>query len=76
MVKRAFAAPAAYEIEVRGGLDRRWSGQLAGMEVILQPNGDTRLAGLVADQAALYGLLSRLRDLGLVLVSVRRVTEH
>ncbi len=66
------AAPADYEIVVQGRLDERWAARLENMTVTALPNGQTRLAGAVADQPALHGLLNRIRDLGLVLVSVQK----
>ena len=71
--RRAYNEAAVYEIRVGGRLDPRWSQRLAGMAVCPAPDGDTLLVGTVVDQAALYGLFRRLRDLGLVLVSVRRL---
>jgi hypothetical protein len=72
---RTYDLQATYEIRVGGRLDSRWSQRLAGLKVLPQPNGESLLRGPVADQAALYGLLSRMRDLGLVLISVRRVCD-
>jgi hypothetical protein len=66
-------APAArYEIRVRGVLDDHWSAWFEGLELRGEPGGASVLAGPVADQSALYGLLARVADLGLVLLSVRR----
>ena len=65
--------PGWYEIGVQGHLDRRWSTWFDGMEIDADPDGSTCIRGLVADQAALHGLLSRLRDTGLPLLFVRRV---
>jgi hypothetical protein len=62
-----------YEIRVEGILDECWSGWFDGMQVTYQPDGVTALAGPVTDQAALHGLLAKVRDLGLPLISVRRV---
>lgn len=62
-----------YEIVVKGHLDRRWAGTFAGLEMLLLPNGETRLSGPVADQAALRGILTQLLDLNLVLVAVTRL---
>jgi hypothetical protein len=73
---REFDKPAKYEIRVRGRLDARWSHWFANLQVIPQPNGESLLVGPVADQAALYGVISRMRDLGLVLISVRRVSKE
>ncbi|GGM85476.1 hypothetical protein GCM10009721_07760 [Terrabacter tumescens] len=61
-----------YEIRLRGRLDPRWSTRLDGMTLSTR-DGLTVLVGPVADQAALHGLLHRLRDIGLPLVSVRRL---
>ncbi len=61
-----------YEIRVRGHLDPRWEKRFEGFKIELLENGETRLCGAVADQAALHNLLSRIRDLGLVLLLVRR----
>ena len=64
--------PAWYEIRVAGVLDGRWAAWFDGLQVSGQ--GDqTVIRGLVADQAALHGLLTRVRDLGLCLISVRRL---
>ena len=60
-----------YEICVRGHLDPRWSDWFEGFEIALKDNGETRLSGPVVDQAALFGLLMKVRDLGLPLVSVK-----
>jgi hypothetical protein len=66
--------PALYEIRVQGRLSgERWSQWFDNLAVATGDNGETVLYGEIADQAALYGLLARLRDLALPLVSVRRV---
>ena len=62
-----------YEILIAGILDARWAEWLGGMDVDYRPDGVTRLYGAVIDQTALYGLLSRLRDLGVDLLLVRHV---
>jgi hypothetical protein len=72
---REYDVEAEYEIRVWNKLDTRWSRRLADMQVIPQQSGETLLRGPVADQAALYGLLSRMRDLGLVLISVQRTSQ-
>lgn len=59
-----------YEIRIRGHLDDRWSNWFGAMTITLEDNGDTLLTGLVADQAALHGLLRKVRDLGMPLISV------
>lgn len=65
--------PAHYEIRVRGVLDRRWSAWFEGLEVTSDQAGQTTIAGPVVDQAALHGLLAKVRDLGLPLLSVRQI---
>ena len=70
------AAPARYEIRVRGVLDRHWSAWFEGLELRSEPGGITVLAGPVADQAALHGLLAKVGDLGLPLLSVRRIDSE
>jgi hypothetical protein len=64
--------PAHYQIRVRGAIDPRWSGWFAAL-TITHDAGDTLLAGPVADQAALYGLINRLRDLGVTLLAVAQL---
>ena len=59
-----------YEICVQGHLDHRWSHWFEGFEIVLTGNGETLLSGPVIDQAALYGVLIKVRDLGLPLISV------
>jgi len=66
--------PAVYEIRVKGRLvGEQWTQWFNGMRVTVNETGETTLHGRVTDQAALYGLLSRLRDLALPLLSVTRV---
>ena len=62
--------PGQYEIRLKGHLDNRWADQFAGLSFTHASDGTTILAGPVVDQAALYGLLRKVRDLGLPLVSV------
>jgi hypothetical protein len=62
-----------YEIRLKGHLDERWTEWFEGLSITLEENGDTLLTGPVVDQAALHGLLRKVRDLGLMLVSVNRV---
>ena len=64
--------PSWYEIRLQGRLDNRWSTRFDGMTLTID-GGFTLLRGSVVDQAALYGLLHQLRDIGLPLVSVTRV---
>jgi hypothetical protein len=60
-----------YEIRLQGHLDERRAQQFAGLDLVLLPNGETLLAGPVADQAALHGILARIRDLGVTLLEVK-----
>ena len=62
-----------YRIRVRGQLGERWSEWFDGMQITNEANGEAVLVGRVADQAALHGLLIRVRDLGLPLIAVTRV---
>ncbi len=65
-----------YEIRLKGHLEARWADWFDGLTLRRESDGTTLLAGPVADQAALHGLLSRVRDLGLPLVSVLQVDHH
>ncbi len=64
-----------YKIRIEGHLAPSWSETFDGMQLIWTPDGETILSGAVADQAALLGLLARLRDLNLTLISVIRIKE-
>ena len=64
-----------YRIVVKGTLDEDWSDWLGGLAITPQPNGQTWLTGPLADQAALHGLLDRVRDVGLTLLSVESWQE-
>ena len=61
-----------YEIRIEGILDERWSASFSGLDVRSEGDDITLIAGPVVDQAALHGLLTRINDLGLTLISVRR----
>ena len=63
----------AYEIRLQGRLSPRWSGALDGLQMTANDDGTTTLAGDLADQAALHGLLQRIRDLGMPIISICRV---
>lgn len=65
--------PAQYEIRLKGYLDGRWANWFDGLTITLTENGDTLLTGPVIDQAALYGLLRKVRDLGMPLLSVNHI---
>ena len=62
-----------YEIRIKGHLDGRWAEWFDSLTITLEENGDTLLTGPVVDQAALHGLLKKVRDLGLSLLSVNQV---
>jgi len=65
--------PGLYEIRIKGHLDDRWADWFGGLTITLEDNGDTLLTGPVVDQAALHGLLRKVRDLGMPLLSVTRI---
>ena len=65
--------PTAYEIRVHGRIDGRWSAWFDGLAIVPDGRRDTLIRGDVADQAALHGLLEKVRDLGLTLLSVTQV---
>lgn len=65
--------PEYYQIRIKGHLDSQWAAWFDGLTITLEENGDTLLTGSLADQAALHGLLKKIRDLGMPLVSVNQV---
>lgn len=65
--------PIVYEIRIAGHLNSQWTGSFGDMSITLLAEGDTLLTGPVLDQAALYGLLKKVRNLGMSLLSVNRV---
>lgn len=67
--------PGVYEIRIKGHLDDKWTAWFEGLTITLEDNGDTLFTGSVVDQATLHGLLKKVRDLGMPLVSISPV-EH
>ena len=65
--------PMVYQIRIKGHLGGQWTDWFGGLTLTLEDNGETLLAGPVVDQAALHGLLRKVRDLGMPLLSVNRV---
>jgi hypothetical protein len=65
--------PVVYQIKLKGHLGSEWTDWFEGMTITLEDNGETLLTGPVVDQAALHGLLKKVRDLGMPLVSVNSV---
>ncbi len=65
--------PGRYEIRLKGHLDTRWAAWFDGLTLTHHSDGSTIIGGPVADQAALYGLLQKTRDLGLPLISVNYI---
>ena len=70
MSRRLGSRPALYELRVQGHLDESWSTWFGGMSLVRTDDGTTVLRGAVADQAALHGLIAKVRDLGTTLISV------
>jgi hypothetical protein len=62
--------PVFYKIRIKGELDSQWTDWFEGLSITLDDNGDTLISGPVIDQAALHGILKKVRDLGIPLVSV------
>jgi hypothetical protein len=66
----ANSEPTAYQIRIKGHLGAQWSDWFEGLTITLEEHGDTLLSGPVADQAALHGLIKKVRDLGMPLISI------
>lgn len=71
-----YETPELYEIRLKGHLNDRWADWFEGFSFTLESDGTTILSGAVADQAALHGLLRKVRDLGLPLISVIQVGNN
>lgn len=65
--------PGLYEIRIKGHLDDRWAAWFEGLTLTRESNGDTLMSGTIVDQAALFGLLRKVRDMGVLLISVTLV---
>jgi hypothetical protein len=68
--------PTIYQIRIKGHLSHQWIDWFEGLTITLEDNGDTLLTGAVIDQAALHGLLKKVRDLGMPLISVDSVKSN
>jgi hypothetical protein len=66
-------APAHYELRIEGHLDQHWSAWFGGPTITCDDDGTTTLRGGVTDQAELHGLLAKVRDLGITLISVKTI---
>jgi len=70
-----YEQPCLYQIRIKGHLHQRWADQFEGLTINLQDNGETLLTGVVVDQAALHGLLRKVRDLGMPLISLMQMSQ-
>jgi len=71
-----FNEPQVYQIRLKGHLGADWAEWFGGLTLTLDENGETLLTGTLLDQAALHGLLKKVRDLGLTLVSINRIEKR
>jgi hypothetical protein len=71
-----FDEPLVYQIRVKGHLGVEWADWFGGLTITLEDDGDTLLTGPLIDQAALHGLLKKVRDLGMTLISVNQVPSQ
>jgi hypothetical protein len=74
--KQTLSQPVIYQIRLKGHLGSQWTDWFEGLTITLEEDGDTLLTGPVVDQAALHGLLKKVRDLGMPLVSINRVQSN
>jgi hypothetical protein len=75
MSTQSWSQPQRYEIRFEGHLSAYRAQMFEGLEMVLEPDGETVLTGPVIDQAALHGILNRIRDLGVPLLSVKRLSQ-
>jgi hypothetical protein len=74
-IEGAVGQSAVYQLRLKGHLGQQWTEWFEGLAITLEDNGDTLLTGVVVDQAALHGLLKKVRDLGMPLISVNVILE-
>jgi hypothetical protein len=67
--------PMIYQIRIKGHLGSEWTDWFEGLTITREDNGDTLLTGPVVDQAALHGLLKKIRDLGMTLISIQTINK-
>ena len=67
--------PMIYQIRIKGHLGSQWTDWFEGLTITREDNGDTLLTGPVVDQAALHGLLKKIRDLGMTLISIQTIDK-
>ena len=67
--------PVVYQIRIKGHLGSQWTDWFEGLTITREDNGDTLLTGPVVDQAALHGLLKKIRDLGMTLISIQTINK-
>ena len=75
-INKSFDKPEIYQIKIKGLLDEKWSDWFDGFTITPQDERETILVGPVLDQGALHGLLAKIRDLGLTLISVEQIEEQ
>ena len=67
--------PVIYQIRIKGHLGSQWTDWFEGLTITLEEGGDTLLTGPVVDQSALHGLLRKIRDLGMTLISIQTINK-
>ncbi len=70
------SGPGVYQIRIQGHLDAHWANWFEGLDISQGDRNETRITGTVVDQSALHGLLKKVRDLGLPLISVTRLDDE